>query len=376
MNENNFGLSSLAFTNMKLLNPAYKHKNSFSRNRVYWLSQLTGWLSLGTINLIVLTLFEELTWSYLLLVFYMVFSGISLTHIYRYIIKKYNWITLPIGKSILYVLVSSFIIGVVLYGIYLTITFFTSQLKSDELSVARAFISIINFTSIILVWSLIYFAVHYFENYKRVEIESYIWEAAVKDHELKTLKSQLNPHFMFNAMNSIRALIEVEPKNAQVALTKLSNILRYSLKMEKNETVALSDEMQVVYDYLDLESIRFEERLRYNIDIDPRSLNVNIPPMMIQTIVENAIKHGVSRLTNGGELSVKSNYENNRLHIVIKNTGHLDEQKLKISEGFGINSTKHRLNLLYGENALFLLKNENEDTVVAEIIINTGEIKQ
>ncbi|HZW39219.1 MAG TPA: histidine kinase [Ignavibacteriaceae bacterium] len=374
MNENKFGLSSLAIYNMRLL--ANKHKNSFSRNRVYWLSQLTGWVSLGTINLIILSLVKELSWAYVLLTFYMLFSGICITHIYRYIIKKYNWITLPIGKSVLYVLTSSFLIGVVLYGIYLTVTFFTSQFKSENFTTATAFISIINFTSLVLVWSLIYFAVHYFENFKRVEIESYIWEAAVKDHELKTLKSQLNPHFMFNAMNSIRALIEVEPKNAQVALTKLSNILRYSLKMEKNETVALGDEMQIVYDYLDLESIRFEERLRYNVEIDPRSLNVNIPPMMIQTIVENAIKHGVSRMTEGGELIIKTTFENDKLHIVIRNTGHLDLNKLKTSEGFGINSTKQRLNLLYGENALFLLKNENESTVVAEIIINTGDTKK
>jgi LytS/YehU family sensor histidine kinase len=114
-----------------------------------------------------------------------------------------------------------------------------------------------------------YFSVHLFENYKRVEIESLIWEAAVKDFELKTLKSQLNPHFMFNAMNSIRALIEEDPENAKAALTRLSNILRYSLKMERNETVPLEEEIQTVNDYLALEAVRFEERLNYELVIDP-----------------------------------------------------------------------------------------------------------
>ena len=155
-------------------------------------------------------------------------------------------------------------------------------------------------TSTILLWTLIYFAVHYFENYKQVQIESLIWEAAVKDFELKTLKSQLNPHFMFNALNSIRALIDLDPKNAQTAVTKLSNILRYSLKMERIETVSLGEEMQAVADYLALESVRFEERLKYTVDIDPKAVSFEIPPMMIQTLVENGIKHGISKRTERG----------------------------------------------------------------------------
>src|SRR4030067_884808 len=100
------------------------------------------------------------------------------------------------------------------------------QFKSDEFKIASPLAGIINLSGVVAIWSLIYFSFHYFQNYKRAEIESYIWEAAVKDFELKTLKSQLNPHFMLNALNSIRALIEEDPKSAQTAVTKLSNILR------------------------------------------------------------------------------------------------------------------------------------------------------
>jgi two-component system, LytTR family, sensor kinase len=156
-------------------------------------------------------------------------------------------------------------------------------------------IGIVNTGSIVFLWSLIYFSVHFFENYKRAEIESYIWEAAVKDFELKTLKSQLNPHFMFNAMNSIRALIEEDPESAKNALTRLSAYFDILLKMERSETVPLEEEIQTVKDYLALEEIRFEERLKYNLNIDPKSLKIEIPPMMIQTLVENGIKHGISK---------------------------------------------------------------------------------
>jgi LytS/YehU family sensor histidine kinase len=205
-----------------------------------------------------------------------------------------------------------------------------------------------------------------------VEIESLIWEAAVKDFELKTLKSQLNPHFMFNAMNSIRALIEEDPENAKAALTRLSNILRYSLKMERNETVPLEEEIQTVTDYLALEAVRFEERLNYELTIDPRSVNIEIPPMMIQTLVENGIKHGVTKRTAGGKITVNSKMNGTFLIIQIKNSGQIDENALRHSKGFGIDNTKQRLNLLYGDKAIFTIKNESPDVVLAEIKIPIG----
>ncbi len=208
-----------------------------------------------------------------------------------------------------------------------------------------------------------------------MEIESYIWEAAVKDFELKTLKSQLNPHFMFNALNSIRALIGEDPDSAQTALTKLSNILRYSLKMERVETVPLQEEMQTVSDYLSLENIRFEERLKYNIDIDPKSANIAVPPMMIQTLVENGIKHGISKITEGGAISIKSKIEDSKLIVEIINSGQIDSHLMMNSSGFGINNTKHRLHLLYGEEASFVINNCSKNEVVAQLFIPTGGVK-
>jgi LytS/YehU family sensor histidine kinase len=193
---------------------------------------------------------------------------------------------------------------------------------------------------------------------------------------------------MFNALNSIRALIREDPVNAQIAVTKLSNLLRYSLKIEKSEMVPLEEEMATVCDYLALESIRFEERLRFNVDIDPVAKKIDIPPMMIQTLVENGIKHGISKRTSGGEIIInailnqaevkhkKTNGSGDRevseLYIQIINSGHIDEEALKNSTGFGIQNTKHRLNLLYGEKAFFSIKNSDGDKVIAELKIPAG----
>ncbi len=112
---------------------------------------------------------------------------------------------------------------------------------------------------------------------------------------LERLKSHINPHFIFNSLNSIRALVDENPERARTAITELSNILRSSMQVEKMETVPLNKELDIVKDYLALEQMRFEERLKIELDIDEDTLNQPVPPMMLQTLVENAIKHGISK---------------------------------------------------------------------------------
>jgi len=118
--------------------------------------------------------------------------------------------------------------------------------------------------------------------------------------------------------------------------------------------------------------MRFEERLKYSININSESGRVEIPPMMIQTLVENGIKHGISKKTEGGEILIESKVENSDLLIEIRNIGYLEEDALKNSKGFGVANTKHRLNLLFGERASFSLTNENENNVLAKLKIPIG----
>lgn len=338
----------------------------------YWFCQVSGWAVFTLINLAVISSFGKYNWQRLVVYLTISLTGLFLTHQYRSLIKKNNWTSLQIKKVIPRILLTSIIIGLIIYAIAFGIDYALGQFKSDEFRIVSVLLGIFNLSGIIAVWSLIYFSFHYFQKYKRVEIESYIWEAAVKDFELKTLKSQLNPHFIFNALNSIRALVQEDPQSAQSAITKLSNILRYSLRMERSETVSLEDEMQTVMDYLSLEKMRLEERIKYNVSIDPKTLKIDIPPMMIQTLVENGIKHGISKRTEGGIISVRTCLDNNNLVIRIVNSGHFNDEMLKKSEGFGISNTKQRLNLIYGDAAKFEIKNNSDDTVSAEIIIPIG----
>ncbi len=358
----------------------YAKRMALKRKTIYWLTQLTGWFLIGLINVIIISSVEGHYPENIVVWLIVCTFGVMSTHLYRAFIKKNRWLELQLRKTIFRIIASSLIIGIGLFCIYLIINSIVkaSIPEASYINLTAA----INLSGSVLFWSLIYFLIHYIENYRKAEIESYIWEAAVKDFELKTLKSQLNPHFMFNALNSIRALIEEDPENAKIAVTRLSNILRYSLKIEKTETVKLEEEMKTVADYLSLEKIRYEERLKYEISNSKDSLGVEIPPMMIQTLVENAIKHGISQQTKGGEITISTFVTNPsagqaspNLYIKITNTGQIERNSLKNAKGFGIDNTKHRLNLLYGENALFTIKNLDSDRVSAEVIIPIGELK-
>jgi LytS/YehU family sensor histidine kinase len=180
----------------------------------------------------------------------------------------------------------------------------------------------------------------------------------VKELELKTIKSHINPHFIFNALNSIRALIDENPIRARRAITELSNILRSSMQSEKLETVPFEKELNIVKDYLALEHIRFEERLRIEYCIDENTLHQPVPPMMLQTLVENAIKHGIGKEVNGGVVKVVSDFRDNFHELIVQNSGHLNGAGNP--DGFGISSTKNRLFLLFGDRAKFEICQQNE----------------
>jgi LytS/YehU family sensor histidine kinase len=217
---------------------------------------------------------------------------------------------------------------------------------------------------IFFLWSILYFIYQYFERYNR----SLKYEASLIEIELSHLKSQLNPHFIFNALNSIRALVDENPAKSKQAINQLSNILRNSLATEKKELTNFNDELKTVRDYLGLESIRFEERLKTEFDIHPDSQKFSVPPLMIQTLVENGIKHGISKLTEGGIIQVKTLVDRDRLKICIRNSGQINNVK-RNKAGLGLKNTVQRLRLIYGDEASFKIVNENDKFVLTEIII-------
>ena len=220
---------------------------------------------------------------------------------------------------------------------------------------------------LIAIWMLIYIVYHYVEKNRNNELDRLKLESTVKELELKTIKSHINPHFIFNSLNSIRALVDENPTRARRAITELSNILRSSMQAEKSETVSLQGELDIVKDYLALEQMRFEERLKIELDIDIDTLEHPVPPMMLQTLVENSIKHGISKLVNGGVVRIVSEFKGDSLELLVQNTGQLNGNMN--GGGFGIKSTQDRLNLMYQGKAVFDIRNMGTTMVESKVTL-------
>ncbi len=219
----------------------------------------------------------------------------------------------------------------------------------------------------LLPWLLIYLIWHYVEKNRRNEFDKLKLESEVKELELKTIKNHINPHFIFNSLNSIRALVDENPQRARQAITELSNLLRSSMQAEKLNTVPLERELAIVKNYLALEHIRFEERLKIYYNIDEETLAFPVPPMMLQTLAENAIKHGISKSLEGGMVIINSQIIEGNHVITVKNTGSLSGITSP-NGGFGLSSTKNRLLLLYGNKANFNISSAANE-VIAQISI-------
>lgn len=219
----------------------------------------------------------------------------------------------------------------------------------------------------IFMWNSIYFMYHYIRSHQQQQMDTLQLKSLVKELELKTIKSHINPHFIFNSLNSIRALVDENPDRARTAITELSNLLRSSINAHKTETVAFKDELRIVEDYLALEHVRFEDRLNVQYHIQNETLDQLIPPMMLQLMAENAIKHGISKEINGGLVKISAAINGELLEISVENTGRLNGIDSK--EGFGIKSTKERLKLLYGDKGSFDITQVSPAVVKAKVTI-------
>lgn len=219
-------------------------------------------------------------------------------------------------------------------------------------------------------WLCLYFFYHLFDRLNRSEVERFRLMSSVKEAELRALKSQVNPHFIFNSLNSLRALVDEDPERARKAVTQLANLLRYSLQSGQMETVPFEDELDIVNDYLALEQVRHEERLRLRLDIAPEALQLRIPPMLLQTLVENAVKYGISPKPEGGEIAIVARSSGGALRIQVSNPGQIEGIGRESSTGVGLRNAADRLRLIFGERATLQLRSDIQPArVVAEAVI-------
>ncbi len=184
-------------------------------------------------------------------------------------------------------------------------------------------------------------------NEKKIEQQ----QMRLNEARLAALSSQIQPHFLFNTLNSVAALIRTNPEQARQVVYKLSKILRRLLRQQDN-LVSLGEELSFIDDYLAIEMVRFGEKLRFVKDIEPETLDLLVPSMLLQPLVENSIKHGLASKVDGGEIRVRSRRNGNRLQVLVEDDGvGIPEAKLAhlFEQGIGVNNVNERLKVLYGD---------------------------
>lgn len=316
---------------------------------------------------------EKVHWTTVVTSTSNVLLGFIVTSIFRHFIKLREWANRNLRRLWLPLLMGCLTSALVWTAIMVAIHFglgsFTPTHKADMTTITFL-VALLNNYFIVILWSLLYFAYHFFEIGQTARIARYKSEAAARDAQLNTLKGQINPHFMFNSLNNIRALMLEDVPRAREMVTKLSELLRYSMMHSEDKEVTLKEEISVVVDFLELCKIQYEHRLHYEITIDPDTESVRIPPMIIQILVENSVKHGISSRLEGGTIWVAAHLEENKLVMEVSNSGdwvHSTERKVENS-GIGLPNIRRRLQLIYGESATMLLRQE-ELRVVARITI-------
>ncbi|MEQ8424725.1 MAG: histidine kinase [Cyclobacteriaceae bacterium] len=340
-----------------------------NKQKLYWSLQLGGWTVYAIVQIAASVIAAGglgVSTQRITFLAYEAIICLLVSHGYRYFINRWRWLSLGMARLIPKVIVSVFALGLIMYflriPISLPLRLFSAEVAFDPQIILG---TSLYYAIIFFLWSALYFIYNYFERYNK----SLKLDAHVREIELNNLKSQLNPHFIFNALNSIRALVDENPFKSKQAINQLSSILRNSLVADKRGLTRFKDELKVVKDYLGLESIRFEERLSTEFIIDPHSKEFLVPPLMIQTLVENGIKHGISRLTEGGLIQIKTQVVDDVLSIQIRNSGQYINGVKRSSGGMGLENTRQRLKLIYGGSASFRILTENDSFVLTEIKI-------
>lgn len=339
-----------------------------SQKRMYWVFQSGGWFAWALNEAVLYTNQYGWNWAWIYASLANVSLAIFLTHTYKRVIKQFSWQDLPLLAMIRNHFFALCFMAASLVALNLPLD---QYLLGDNFEVQmNAFIVtqyLFNFMKPLAIWMLIYFFFQYSKKQVEMEREKNQLENAIQETEGKVLRAQMNPHFVFNALNSIRALITEDPLKAKKGINQLSKLLRSSLLTERKKTIAITEELETIVDYLHLEKIRYEERLNWKIDVAKNILQAQIPPMLLQTLVENAIKHGISHSAKEGLIEINGERVEDQIYLQVINPGHL---KIKgDSTGIGLLNSQNRLTLLFGETAHIDLKPLDKNRVLAFVSI-------
>ena len=303
-------------------------------------------------------LYVQMSWGYL----WALATPLVLWLVRRFPIDKQNWLR----NSLLHLLTSTlliFIIGIVGHIIlYLNYGRAAGRPFMFQNSLRHA---VNNYTEGMGVYLLIMFlayAYSYYQRYRQGELRASQLEAQLSQAQLQALKMQLHPHFLFNTLHSISALLHRDTESARKMITRLGDFLRLTLENSGTQEVTLKQEMEFLRCYLEIERIRFQDRLTTRVFVDPDALDTRVPNLILQPIVENAIRHGIAPRSTPGEIEIRAKQEDGFLRIQIRDNGPGLPMNRSVDslfkKGLGLMNTQTRLDRLYGAEHRFELAND------------------
>jgi len=258
-------------------------------------------------------------------------------------------------KNMINLILAHFLSALFIMGVWMSLAGLITGILFGEVKLSEPYSELVPIRIILgimfyLLIAMIYYLMIYYRNFKeRVEYEANI-EAKYKDAELNTLKAQINPHFIFNSLNSISSLTISNPDVAQEMIVKLSEFFRMTLKKDNAQFALLSEEIRYSRLYFEIEKIRFQEKLQYVIECDEQYESMKIPHLILQPLLENAIKHGVQESISQVQVKLKCIKENQYLVLVLSNE--IDPESRYEGQGIGHKNIKERLRLIYNRNDL------------------------
>ena len=323
--------------------------NPISKNRNYFLAFAGVWVIIFLIHSLITIYFYDLPWKLSLVdsaVFNFLFAiiGFNLWYVIRFNLRE--------TATVFDLVVNHLIVAVIIIALWMSLSYFSLtflyegnasyiQFLNESLP-WRAVMGIFFY----LLFILFYYMILYYEDLQdKLKIEGEL-QALVKEAELSALKSQINPHFLFNSLNSISSLTITNPDKAQEMVIKLSDFLRYSLSHDKNEKASLKTEFENLQRYLDIEKVRFGKRLKFVSKVPDTCLQFEIPNMILQPLIENSIKHGV--YNSSEEVLVELTCREENGYVIIEICNDYDPEAVKkVGRGIGLNNIRKRLQLIY-----------------------------
>jgi sensor histidine kinase YesM len=336
----------------------------FPRDRQFWLYHCSA-LAVGLSVTIAMTVW----WGYMAQ--YQIASSVAWLPLYtlaalafRWLYQRYAGETIPMGRLIAFAVLYSAVTGVVMAAILQTLvlplfwdgflakfTHFKMSTDYTEFLFRRIREDVPQNQMFVLVWSFIYISVTANRRVRKTELFNLRLQNSLKDAQLSSLSNQLNPHFLFNSLNNIRFMIHEDAQCADRMIISFSEILRYSLESSKQEKIRLGQEVAIIEKYIAIVRTQLEERLRFDMRIDAALHDALVPPMVLQMLVENAIKHGLEQLHAGGTLTLEAARDEGQLVFKVCNDTPPMQGKPRDGLGIGLRNIVQRLSLLYGERA-------------------------